>query len=51
MQDVQARTNIIINGFKRLITKITSTIKIDEKMFPERGHRFTAVYSRDKEYL
>lgn len=26
-------------------------VTVDEKSFPERSHRFTAIYSRDKEYL
>lgn len=26
-------------------------ILVDEEHFPEKSHRFTAVYSRDKEYL
>ncbi len=32
-------------------TKWKKRFLVDEKHFPQKSHRFTAVYSRDKEYL
>ncbi|KAF2902509.1 hypothetical protein ILUMI_03671, partial [Ignelater luminosus] len=49
--DVQPRTNFIVEGFNTQCEKIKSIISVDQEKFPERGHRFTAIYSRDREYL
>ena len=44
-------SNSFIEGFQSQWNKIKATVLIDKKIFPEKSHRFTAVYSRDREYL
>lgn len=44
-------TASIISHLQGIGAKIYKVILIDEKHFPKRSQRFTAVYSRDKEYL
>lgn len=34
-----------------IVQKIISIIEVDENKFPKKAEHFTAVYSRDKEYL
>lgn len=43
-----------VNVFERvtgIAQRINSIIGVDENKFPKKAERFTAVYSRDKEYL
>lgn len=44
------------HGISDMLYKASNSIMerfiyVDKKMFPDRRHRFTAIYSRDKEYL
>ncbi|XP_062563728.1 anoctamin-1 isoform X2 [Armigeres subalbatus] len=51
MAGVRTRTTTILSRLKGFAGKLARYILVDEKFFPPRSHRFTAVYSRDKEYL
>ncbi|RZB39519.1 anoctamin-4-like, partial [Asbolus verrucosus] len=51
MDQIQSKTNSIMNGITNQWDKLKSIIIVDTKKFPEKGQRFTAIYSRDKEYL
>lgn len=48
MTTVRSQTESFI---KTAWTRLTKNIIVDEEHFPPISHRFTAVYSRDKEYL
>ncbi|XP_055600818.1 anoctamin-1 isoform X2 [Uranotaenia lowii] len=51
MAGVKSRTTSFVSRLKGFSGKVARRILIEEKYFPPRSHRFTAVYSRDKEYL
>ncbi|XP_055538730.1 anoctamin-1 isoform X2 [Wyeomyia smithii] len=51
MAGVKSRTKSILTRLKGIAGKLAQRILVEEKYFPPRSHRFTAVYSRDKEYL
>ncbi|EAT41725.1 AAEL006656-PA [Aedes aegypti] len=51
MAGVRSRTTSILSRLKGFAGKIVHYFLVEEKYFPPRSHRFTAVYSRDKEYL
>lgn len=51
MAGVRSRTSSILSRLKGLAGKVARRVLVEEKYFPPRSHRFTAVYSRDKEYL
>ncbi|XP_037922729.1 anoctamin-1 isoform X4 [Hermetia illucens] len=48
---VRKTTNSVFNQLKCAWMHLLKYILVDEQNFPKRSHRFTAVYSRDKEYL
>ncbi|CAH0557259.1 unnamed protein product [Brassicogethes aeneus] len=48
---IHTKTNFIIDGITNSWDKVKSILFVDTDKFPEKGHRFTAIYSRDKEYL
>lgn len=45
------KTNTFFDEMNSYWNAFWSKIYVDKKVFPERSHRFTAVYSRDREYL
>ncbi|XP_076277778.1 anoctamin-1-like isoform X3 [Lasioglossum baleicum] len=45
------RSNTLINEVNSLFKRIISRYYVDQTIFPKMKHNFTAVYSRDKEYL
>lgn len=45
------RGNALINEVNSLFKRIMRKYYVDETIFPTLKHNFTAVYSRDKEYL
>ncbi|XP_014471955.1 PREDICTED: anoctamin-1 isoform X2 [Dinoponera quadriceps] len=47
----QTRSNVIIKEVNTFIQRIMSKYYVDTTIFPTMRHHFTAVYSRDKEYL
>lgn len=47
----QTRNNVIIKEVNTFIRRIMSKYYVDTSIFPTMRHHFTAVYSRDKEYL
>lgn len=51
LTEVHARTNGLLDNFHSFFDRVMSRFYVDEKVFPPKGHRYTAVYSRDKEYL
>lgn len=48
---MQNTTSTVLTQLKGLGQKFANWILVDEKHFPQHSQRFTAVYSRDKEYL
>ncbi|XP_043284882.1 anoctamin-4-like [Venturia canescens] len=46
-----ARTNRVVWQAKSYLQRFMKRFYVDAAMFPAMKHRFTAVYSRDKEYL
>uniref|UniRef100_A0A336LP51 Anoctamin n=1 Tax=Culicoides sonorensis TaxID=179676 RepID=A0A336LP51_CULSO len=44
-------TSTVMETIKKTWKHLLEKVTIDEKSFPKRSHRFTAIYSRDKEYL
>lgn len=48
---MQNTTATLLSQVKGFGQKIANSVLVDEKHFPMRSQRFTAVYSRDKEYL
>ncbi|EEB14248.1 transmembrane protein 16E, putative [Pediculus humanus corporis] len=50
-QGVHDRTNSFFDKCNASIYSVLKHIYVDKKIFPRKSHRFTAVYSRDKEYL
>ncbi|XP_068628386.1 anoctamin-1-like [Battus philenor] len=51
LKDVQEKTNSLLDRIEGCWDRIMSKIRVDPEMFPERKHRLTAIYSKDKEYL
>ncbi|CAK1600273.1 unnamed protein product [Parnassius mnemosyne] len=51
LKDVQEKTNSVLDRMEACWDRIMSKIRVDPQMFPERKHRLTAIYSKDKEYL
>lgn len=51
MEKVTNEASNIYTKVKGKWAKIRKKFLIDELNFPRKSHRFTAVYSRDKEYL
>ncbi|XP_075980505.1 anoctamin-1-like isoform X3 [Anticarsia gemmatalis] len=51
LKDVQEKTNGLIDRAGECWERFMSKIRVDTEMFPERKHRLTAIYSKDKEYL
>ncbi|XP_078050290.1 anoctamin 1 isoform X1 [Augochlora pura] len=45
------RSNTLINEVNSLFKRIMSKYYVDQTIFPKIKHNFSAVYSRDKEYL
>lgn len=48
---MQKKSESIIDQFRGTARRILEKVLIDQKHFPTQSQRFTAVYSRDKEYL
>lgn len=51
LKDVSEKTNSLIDKVEACWDRFMSKIRVDPDMFPERRHRLTAIYSKDKEYL
>ncbi|XP_039765909.1 anoctamin-5-like isoform X2 [Pararge aegeria] len=51
LKDVHDKTNSLIDKIDVCWDNFMSKIRVDPKLFPERKHRLTAIYSKDKEYL
>ncbi|KAH8326175.1 hypothetical protein KR067_002897 [Drosophila pandora] len=51
MSVVNRSTKSIFSSLKTICKFFLRNIYVDENIFPRRAHRFTAIYSRDKEYL
>ncbi|KAJ0181435.1 hypothetical protein K1T71_003520 [Dendrolimus kikuchii] len=51
LKDVGEKTNTLIDQVEACWDKAMAKIRVDPDMFPERRHRLTAIYSKDKEYL
>lgn len=51
MKNVQTTTSTFIITLKNICGYLADRVLVEEKYFPARKQRFTAVYSRDKEYL
>ncbi|KAH8318896.1 hypothetical protein KR074_011515 [Drosophila pseudoananassae] len=51
MSVVNRSTKSIFSSLKTICKFFLRYIYVDEDIFPRRAHRFTAIYSRDKEYL
>ncbi|XP_026726490.1 anoctamin-1 isoform X2 [Trichoplusia ni] len=51
LKDVHEKTNSLLDQAEACWDRFMSKIRVDETMFPERRHRLTAIYSKDKEYL
>ncbi|KAH8244662.1 hypothetical protein KR026_008008, partial [Drosophila bipectinata] len=51
MSVVNRSTKSIFSSLKTICKFFLRNIYVDEDIFPRRAHRFTAIYSRDKEYL
>ncbi|EDW15082.1 anoctamin-1 isoform X3 [Drosophila mojavensis] len=48
---VNRSSKSVYSSLKSSCHSILRHIYVDERYFPKRAHRFTAIYSRDKEYL
>ncbi|XP_023177953.2 anoctamin-1 isoform X2 [Drosophila hydei] len=48
---VNRSTKSVYSSLKTVCQFFLRNIYVDERYFPKRAHRFTAIYSRDKEYL
>ncbi|XP_071441866.1 anoctamin-1-like [Hetaerina americana] len=51
LHEVQEKTKSITGGIDTLSNYLKSKFKVDPEIFPPMPQRFTAIYSRDKEYL
>ncbi|EFA04121.2 anoctamin-5 isoform X2 [Tribolium castaneum] len=50
-RQMHSRTNFIVEGITSQWDKLKSYVIVDSEKFPEKDQRFTAIYSRDREYL
>ncbi|XP_059484748.1 anoctamin-1 isoform X2 [Neocloeon triangulifer] len=50
-QDVHDKTHSLMDSVQTAVDRLLGYIYVDSKHFPQKSHRFTAVYSRSKEYL
>ncbi|XP_044743761.1 anoctamin-4 isoform X2 [Chrysoperla carnea] len=51
LEKMHNKTNTFFDEMNSYWDAFWSKIYVDKRVFPERSHRFTAVYSRDREYL
>ncbi|XP_047543176.1 anoctamin-1 isoform X3 [Vanessa atalanta] len=51
LKDVHEKTNSLIDKVDECWDNVMSKLRVDPALFPERKHRLTAIYSKDKEYL
>ncbi|XP_069685470.1 anoctamin-5-like isoform X2 [Periplaneta americana] len=51
LHDVHEKTYSLFDEVNTFADRLLANFYVDTKVFPAKGHRFTAVYSRDKEYL
>ncbi|XP_045542104.1 anoctamin-1 isoform X5 [Papilio machaon] len=51
LKDVHEKTNTLLDRIQACWDSFMSKIRVDHTKFPERKHRLTAIYSKDKEYL
>ncbi|KAF4524726.1 hypothetical protein B566_EDAN014431 [Ephemera danica] len=51
LQDVHDKTSSLMESVCTCVDKVMGKVYVDHQVFPPKSHRFTAVYSRDKEYL
>jgi anoctamin-1 len=51
LHQMRSRTNFLIEEINSQWDKLKSYILVDSDKFPEKNQRFTAIYSRDREYL
>ncbi|XP_049887733.1 anoctamin-1 isoform X3 [Pectinophora gossypiella] len=51
LRDVHEKTNSLMDQIEGCWDRFMSKIRVDTSIFPERKHRLTAIYSKDKEYL
>ncbi|XP_050354863.1 anoctamin-1-like isoform X3 [Nymphalis io] len=51
LKDVHEKTNSLLDKIDECWDSVMSKIRVDPALFPERKHRLTAIYSKDKEYL
>ncbi|KAI8430342.1 hypothetical protein MSG28_000644, partial [Choristoneura fumiferana] len=51
IKDLAEGTNSFVDKMEAGWDRIMSKIRLDPAKFPERKHRLTAIYSKDKEYL
>ncbi|XP_060518729.1 anoctamin-4 isoform X2 [Cylas formicarius] len=51
LRQMSRQTNFIVEGIHDQWKKLKTFIFIDQTKFPEKEQRFTAVYSRDRDYL
>ncbi|CAG9782709.1 unnamed protein product [Diatraea saccharalis] len=51
LKDVHEKTNSFLDQADACWNRFMSNIRLDPEKFPERKHRLTAIYSKDKEYL
>lgn len=51
LEEMHTRTSFVVKKISSQWNKIKSLILVDRTKFPEKSHRFTAIYSRDREYL
>nr|XP_023017814.1 anoctamin-2-like [Leptinotarsa decemlineata] len=51
LRQVSKQTNFIFEEINSKWDIVKSWVFVDKNIFPDKGHRFTAIYSRDKEYL
>ncbi|GBP18543.1 Anoctamin-5 [Eumeta japonica] len=51
LKDVHEKTNSVLEKMEDAWNRIMSNFRVDTRIFPERKHRLTAIYSKDKEYL
>ncbi|XP_053969890.1 anoctamin-5 isoform X2 [Anastrepha ludens] len=51
MSAVNRSTRSVLSSLKGVVQFFMRHIYVDERFFPRRAYRFTAIYSRDKEYL
>lgn len=50
-QNMHQKSNFILDGFNLQWERVKSAVLVDKENFPKKNHRFTAIYSRDRNYL